>query len=194
MVIADRLVTWSAVIINSSFRRIFAFLSACGFFASAAGFTSSFFGRQPERTLPWLALLFIGVVVVLLPVFLLEYPTSREPTFFYNGFAKGLPAWVAPCVWILQLVALAQFTWLLYHFGFGVPAIRDGEYVIESRGQILQVISTAEYIALGKAWLRMILTIVASFYFVPMMYWWFRRESQPAQQVNSSSRNENPTR
>jgi hypothetical protein len=165
--------------ISSNTRKALASLSMCGFAAGMLAYIVSFLGVPVDRLYPWMGLLCAGMMLLFLPVFILEYPNSRSPTFFYNEFAKGMPKWVAPCEWILALIALVQVIWFAMHSGLGVPALQDGQYVIESHGQVLKVISAAEYLALKEAGLRMFAAMLVSFYFVPMMYWWFRRNGLP---------------
>ena len=161
--------------VSSNTRRVFASLSMCGFAASMLAYILSFFGVPAERVYPWMGLLCAGMMLLFVPVYILEYPNSRSPTFFYKEFANGMPKWVTPCEWILALIALMQIIWFALHSGLGVPAFQDGQYVIESRGQVLKVISDAEYLALKGAGLRMFAAMLVSLYFVPMMYWSFRR-------------------
>jgi len=79
-----------------------------------------------------------------------------------------------------MLVALAHFVWCVVHYGWGAPEIVDGQYVLDSRGRILKVLTQAEYLKLRAVGARAIATILIYFYFTPMMYWWFRRNPQQA--------------
>jgi hypothetical protein len=156
-------------------RRILAFLSACGVSAGASAYIGSFSGVSVDAVLPLMGLLFLGAIALISPIVIIEYPASRTPFYFYSGFARGMPNWVAPCEKMLALIALAHFIWFGVHSGLGFPAIQDGQYVLESRSQVLRVLSQAEYFSLKEAWLRLLASMMISFYFVPMMYWWFRR-------------------
>jgi len=89
-------------------------------------------------------------------------------------FAKGTPQWVAPCQFVLYAIAVAQFAWVGFRSGPGLPAILDGRYVIEARGHVFKVISPVEYLALRATLLRMAAAFMAAVYFLPMMYWWRR--------------------
>jgi hypothetical protein len=169
----------SAVIINSTTRTVLAFLSTLGFAGGALAYALTFRQVPTDTIFPWMGLLCVGMMLLFSPIFVLEYPQSRAPSSFYLGFARGLPGWVAPCEWILALIALTHIIWFALHSGLGVPAVQDGEYVIESRGHILRVISQAEFLALKEAALRMFSTMMVSFYYVPMAYWWFRRNDRP---------------
>jgi len=159
--------------------RFLAFLSACCIAASVFGYMCSFFGAPVDKILLWGALLLIpGWMALLLPMYVLEYPLSRAPSFCWKGFARGMPSWVAPCSWLLSLIAIAHLVWLAVQNGWGVPEIVNGKYVLDSRGRILKVLTHAEYLALTEAFLRAFTAMMISFYFVTMMYWWFR-QSRP---------------
>ena len=113
-----------------------------------------------------------------IPVYALEYPASRALSFSWKGFARGMPSWVAPCSWVLTLVVLAHFVWFIVQSGPGAPAIVDGQYVLDNHGRILKVLTQAEYLTLRGAAVRAFATLMISFYFAPMVYWWFRRNDQ----------------
>jgi len=156
--------------------RFLAFLSACGIAASILGYIYSFFGVPVDKILFWGALLLVpGWMALLLPMYVLEYPLSRAPSFSLKGFARGMPSWVAPCSWLLSLVAVAHIVWLAVQNGWGVPEIVNGQYVLDSRGRILKVLTEAEYLALTEAFLRAFTAVMVSFYFPTTMYWWYRR-------------------
>jgi hypothetical protein len=155
--------------------RFLAFLSACGIAACIFAYIYSFFGAPVDTILPWVIPLILGWMVLFATIYAIEYPASRTPSFSWKGFARGMPSWVAPCSWILSLIAIANLVWFAMHSGLGVPAIVDGQYVLDSRGRILKVLTHAEYITLKEAELRAFATMMIFFYFVPMLYWWYRR-------------------
>jgi hypothetical protein len=158
--------------------RVCAFVAACGITASIFAYMASFSGSLLESVFPWGILLVLGLFALFISMYALEYPASRAPTFFLKGFARGMPTWVAPCSRLLQVIGIAQLVWFAAHSGWGVPTILDGQYVLDSRGQILKVLTKAEYLTLKEAEQRMFAAMVAAFYFVPMMYWWFRGNEQ----------------
>ncbi len=164
----------------SNSRRILAALSACVIIANFFAYIYSFFGASVERIYPWFIPFILGWVVLFSPIYAREYPASRSPSFALKGFARGMPNWVAPCSWLLLLVAIAHFLWFAVHSGWGVPAILDGQYVLAARGHILKVLTQGEYLRLSGAGARMFAAMMVYFYFVPMVYWWFRRNEQNA--------------
>src|SRR6266404_2627443 len=159
--------------------RVLAFLSASVIAACILGYMYSFFGAPVDKILSWGFLLLIpGWMAMVLPMYVLEYPLSRTPSFSLKGFARGMPSWVAPCSWLLSLIAVAHLVWLAVQNGWGVPEIVNGQYVLDSRGRILKVLTEAEYLALTEAFLRAFTAVMISFYFPTTMYWWFRRSDQ----------------
>jgi hypothetical protein len=161
-----------------STRRFPAVLSAFVIAACILAYIYSFFATQVDTILPWSVLLILGWMALFLPIYVLEYPASRTPSFGWKGFARGMPSWVAPCSWLLSVIFVAHLVWLVVQTGWGVPEIVNGQYVLSSRGRILKVLTQAEYLALTEAFLRAFTTLMVSFYFLPMTYWWFRRSSQ----------------
>jgi hypothetical protein len=153
--------------------RSLAFLSAFGIAAGIFGYIESFFGAPVDSFVRWGILLFVGQIALFAPIYVLEYPASKSPTFLWHGFSRGMPRWVAPCAQLLTLLAIAHWVLCAFRYGWGVPAIQDGQYVIAARGKILKVVSPAQYVALKEEELRAFATVIVSFYFVPMMYWWF---------------------
>lgn len=156
-------------------RRFLSILSACVVAASILAYLCSFFGAPVDMIMPWFIPVFLGWMVLLVHIWAIEYPASRKPSFAWKGFARGMPNWVAPLSWILQLFFIANFVWLAVHFGMGAPAIMDGQYVLDSHGQILKVLTHAEYFTLKEVELRTFAALMVFFYFVPMTYWWYRR-------------------
>ncbi len=155
--------------------RVLAFLSACGIAASILGYMYSFLGAPVDKILLWESLLLIPWMALIVPIYALEYPLSRAPSFCWKGFARGMPSWVAPCSWLLSVIFVAHLVCLAVLNGPGVPDIVNGQYVLRSRGRILKLLTQAEYLALMETELRAITTLMISFYFVPTMYWWYHR-------------------
>ena len=156
--------------------RFLAFLWACVIAANIFAYIYSYFGAPVDKILWGFLLLIPGWMALLVPMYVLEYPLSRAPSFSWKGFARGMPSWVAPCSWLLSLIAIAHLVCLAVQNGPGVPEIVNGQYVLDSRGRILKVLTQAEYLALTEAELRAFTTMTIFFYFVPMMYWWYRRK------------------
>jgi hypothetical protein len=160
-------------------RRLLAILSACAIAACIIAYVYSFFGASVDKVLPWVVLLFVGWVALFIPIYAIEYPASRSFSFAWTGFVRGMPGWVALCTKALLLNVIAHLLWSAALYGPGVPAIVDGQYVLDDHGRILKVLTQAEYFAHRGAALRMIATWMIYVYFLSMVYWWFRRYDKP---------------
>lgn len=153
--------------------RILAGLSACAIALSVFAYVASFFGTTVDEMLPWAVIPVLGFMVLFVPIYFLEYPASRRWSWSFKGWARDMPNWVVRCFWLLQLIAIAHFAWSAAQNGLGVPEIVDGQYVLDSSGRILKVLTRTEYLKLRQGMERALATIMISLYFVPMMYWWF---------------------
>ena len=165
---------------GSNLRRVFVFLAACGLALSIVAYVASFSLPQSDTIFRWAIVLFPGWMVFYVSIFYLEYPSSKEPNFAWAGFARGMPSWVAPCSCTLWLIFVAHLVWFGIRTGFGNPEIRDGQYALVTRGRILSVLSQAEYIKLRAVEARMLAAAMITLYFMPAMYWWFRRDQASA--------------
>lgn len=154
--------------------RLAAISSAC-FIAGFLAYIWSFLGAPVDRVLQGGLLFAVLMVVVVAPIYISD-PESRSRLFCWKGFARGMPNWVARGSQLLTLVYLGHLVFCAVRFGWGVPAVLDGQYVIEARGQVLRVISGMEYIALKETLLRTCATMMTACAYIPMMYWWFRRD------------------
>ena len=155
-------------------RRFLLVSRACGFTVSIFAYAASFSVSLKDPAFRLGTLLILGMLALFLPMYVLGYP-ERTPTFFLSSFARGMPSWVVPCAGLLYVIGVAHLAWFIVHAP-GAPVILDGQYVLDSRGHILKVLTEPEYFSLKRAELRMLGSMSAAFYFAPMMYWWYRRK------------------
>jgi hypothetical protein len=165
----------NTVVVTPDIRRFFAFLSACGIAASVLVYIESFSGAAINNSWRWEILLGAGVVALGISIHILEYPSSNNRSFYWKGFERGIPRWVIRSNYLLMLIVIVHFAWYFLLGGFGMPTIKDGQYVLDNHGRILKVLTQAEYLSLNEAQLRIFATLMIACYFMPMMYWWFRR-------------------
>ena len=159
-------------------RRIFAVLSAFGLAASVVAYVGSYIGMSMESMFPWSFVLHVGVFILLLPMYGIDYSVVKDRTFFWKGFAQGMPRSVVPGIRVLGLFFAVHFVLFLIRSHAAAPEIKNGEYVLNKHGQIVKVLTQSEYISLKGAELRLFATGWIFFYFVPTMYWWFPRLRQ----------------
>ena len=89
-----------------------------------------------------------------------------------------MPKWIVPTIKLLGLFFLFHFILFLVQSHAASPQIRDGQYVLDSHGQIVKALTQSEYFKLKSAELRMFAAGWVFFYFVPTAYWWFSRSRQ----------------
>ncbi len=164
------------MVVTPATRRLLACLSVCGLAGSVIVYVQSFSGAKEDNSRRWEVLLGIGAFAVGMPIHFLQQAPSQKWRFYW----KGLPVWASLCNYLLVLTVVAHFVWYHSQGGSGVPAIMDGQYVLDSHGRILKVLTQAEYVTLKEALLRIFATLMSTCYFMPMMYWWFRRNPQQA--------------
>lgn len=152
-------------------RRLLAFLSACGIAASTLVYIESYYGATVGSILNWVVLLGIGAAALHLPIYVIE----KDRMYFTRGFARDMPSWVVPSVKLLGLIVLAHLVWSSVESDFAIPIIKDGQYVLDSRGRILRVLAEKEYLKLKEGELRFFAALLISFPFASMTYWWFRK-------------------
>jgi hypothetical protein len=153
-------------------RRALAVLSLAGIALSIVFYLQSFSGTTADEKEGWIAVLVFGPITLELPMAMMEH-AWRDRTFFWKGFARGMPGWVARCVKLFWLLAVAHLLWFGARTGFAIPIIKDGQYLLSNRGRIRAVISEPEYLALKAEELRMIAAFMIAVYLTPTMYWWF---------------------
>jgi len=152
--------------------RVYAFVSALALSASICIYCASFWGRFVDATFALLAPFLVGALVLNFQIYTRERPTLGGLSFYWN-ITNGMPSWVFRCQLILVITALAHAIWFAVHAGSGVPAVVDGQYVINDHGRILKILTRADYLSLMGAGLRASMAIVAALYFQPCVYWWF---------------------
>jgi len=165
--------------VTPTIAKSFALLSASAIAVCIISYCYSLSGISVDGLLRWGFIVMIPVwMIMVVPMYVLEYPRSREISFSLKGFARGMPSWVAPCSWLLSFIAAVHVLWLALLNGLGVPEIINGQYVLDSRGRTLKVLTREEYLKLTDAELRAFATMMISFYFVTMAYWWLRKTSR----------------
>jgi len=157
-------------------RKVLAFLSASGIAASVVAYSESLSGTTIDERWQWMAVLVAGAVVLQIPMFFLERAELR--TFFWKGLAQGVPTWAVNCIKLAWLVALAHLVWFFLASHRAVPLIKDGQFVLSSRGRIVKVLTQQEYLMLRAYELREFAALMIACYLTPLMYWWFPRNRQ----------------
>jgi hypothetical protein len=147
-------------------RRFLAIVSACGLAAAVLIYAGSIMGTTMDSIFRWAIFLHIGVFVLLLPMYSLEYSAIRSRTFFWKSFAEGQPKWTVRSIQLFGLFLTFHFLFFLAQSRAAAPKIKDGECVLDSHGQTVRVLSASEYRSLKGSELRPFATGWMFFYFV----------------------------
>jgi hypothetical protein len=159
-------------------RKSLAIVSASGLFASIVIYIASYRGATMDGIARWAIVLHIGIFVLLLPMYAVEYSAIRQRTFFSKGFARGMPGWVVPGIRWLALFFTVHFVLFLTQSHASAPEIKNGEFVLNDHGKIVKTLTRSEFYKLKGGELRLFATGWMFFYFVPTAYWWFPRTEQ----------------
>lgn len=105
-------------------------------------------------SIPFVWLLHVGVFVVWLPVVLElrkeqdlqngSFLNRMNPMSFFKTVFKGTPSW-------LVIMSAAGFFYAMINFLLfmqsqtGVPALKEGQYILHNHGQLIKTLSEAEY-------------------------------------------------
>jgi hypothetical protein len=159
-------------------RRFLAGLSACGIAVSIVAYVESLSGTTIGDRSERMIVLGVGVIAIHIPMFVLERSSVKSATLFWKEFARGVPRWGVLCVKSFWLIALMYFVWFYIKSHHAVPLIKDGEFILSSRGRIVKVLTQQEYLTLKSEELRVFAALMFACYLAPMMYWWFPRNAQ----------------
>jgi hypothetical protein len=173
-------------------RKSFAVLAACGLAVSVFAYLGSYAGTTMDSIFRLAIALVIGIFVLLLLMYALDYEAVTDRGFFYKGFSDGMPKWVIPTITVFGLFFAIHFVLFLIESHAASPQIKDGQYVLDNHGQIMKVISQRDYLHLKGAELRLFAAGWMFFYFVLAAYWWFprsrERHSENASRETTTSR------
>ena len=161
-------------------RRLIAVIAAGAFVASLAVYLYSFKGLTFEAIEYWAFALHGGILLCLIPMFVIEQSNLSAQTFFWKEFNKGKPTWVYPTIKLLGLMAVVHFVLFLVLSRAASPEIMNGQYVLNDHGQIRKALTESEYLSLKGSELRIFATGWLFFYFVAAAYWWFPRRKEAA--------------
>lgn len=156
-------------------RRFLALLSAGGFTVSIFAYIRSLFGTTSDHLRPSVAALVVGALMLQVPIPLLERSSVKDRTF-WRAFAQGMPRWAYVCINLLWLIAIAHLVWFFVRSDAAAPIIKDGQYVLSSRGRIRRELTEPKYLILKAGELRLYAAFMMACYITPMLYWWFPRK------------------
>jgi hypothetical protein len=126
-------------------RRGLVTVSVCGLIASVVIYIASYRGATMDGIARWAIVLHIMVFVLLLPMYAFEYSTVRQRTFFWKGFAQGMPKWVVHSIKLLALFFAVHFVLFLMQSHASTPDVKNGEYALDDHGKIVKILTSRSF-------------------------------------------------
>lgn len=157
-------------------RKLLACLSACGIAVSVIAYIQGMSGTTIDDRYQWLVVLTAGAIALQIPIFCLERSALR--TFSWKGLARGLPKWAVNCIKLAWLITLAHMIWFFLESHHAVPIIKDGQFVLSSRGRIVKVLTQKQYVSFTAHDLSEFAMLMIACYLTPLMYWCSPRNRQ----------------
>ena len=155
-----------------------AYLSLCGFVISVVVYVAAF----SESMAGYAALAFVPLILALLPIavtlYATEDPSLRSPAAFWNGIPGLMSQRMILLQRLLAVGMVAHVTWAAWESRRGVPAIIDGQYVLESNGKVFETITRSDYVSLHGGLLRTFAFMLTFLYFLPLTYSWVGQRSE----------------
>ena len=157
---------------NPSYRECLACLSLCGFVASAVAYLMGFNDSTAEAARRGVGFLIVVWLVDFAVLLVAEYPALNAPFAWWKRIPRFMSRRAILVQRFLVIAAVTQAAWNFWRIKHGVPAVIDGQYVLESNGKVLQVISRSEYFSVLEGEVRAVAFGLLCLYFLPLVYWW----------------------
>jgi hypothetical protein len=152
-------------------RRFLAALSACVAALCVLVYAASLTGIRFDEVV-WNGLV-AGAIAVSAPLAFFEHRSLRARTYWRDS-ARAMPLWARATGKAFWLIAMAHFVWFFFSGYQGSPTIQpDGQFVINSHGRILKVLTESEYWTVKAAELRFLISLIMAVCISTMMAWWF---------------------
>jgi hypothetical protein len=164
---------------NPTARKVFWALSVVGIAASVVVYGLSFSFDLVDQLYPLTLPLFVVMWVLGLLMVLDHKASSGTWRWRWNELTVGKPAWVAFWFYLLTVNVAGHFIWSIHENGNGVPAIVDGDYVLDSHGHILKELTAEEYPRLRSLELRSFAMLYLYLCFSHAVYWYYAKNDSP---------------
>jgi hypothetical protein len=158
---------------NPTARKVFWALSVIGIAASVVVYGLSFSFDLVDQLYPLIIPLFLVMWVLGLLTGLDHKASTGRWRWRWNEQTQGKPAWVVFWFYLLMANVGGHFIWMIHEGGKGVPAIVDGDYVIENRGHVLKEITAEDYFRLHSLELRTFAMPYLYLCFAHAAYWYY---------------------
>lgn len=154
--------------------RFLGILSATGFCLALIVHTLTFAHIDVMEVFPSVWLLHIGIFVVFVPlVFSARRLSGANPK--YRDFRSLFPEWANTLITVVFIYAIVNFVVFMFLSHGGVPAIRDGQFILHSHGKLVRVLTEQEYHVQRAYVVRGFSGHWLVFYLVPALYFLFKK-------------------
>ena len=148
-----------------------------GFCLSFVVHVSALLGVDVSAKAPYVWLLHVGIFVVFIPLVISSRKAfGANPSF--SAIRAAFPAWVVALGIVIFAYAALNFLLFILATDGGSPSIKDGKFILQSHGQFIRELSSAEYATCKANEVRGFSGHWLAFYFVPFVYFIFRRRGE----------------
>jgi hypothetical protein len=107
-------------------RKFLSLTAAYGPIASALVYIGSYSGLTMDRIASLAIGLHVGIFVLLIPMYAVEYSTVNDRTFFRKGFARGMSKWLLRGIQLLGLFFAVHLVLFLVQSHGAAPKSKTG--------------------------------------------------------------------
>jgi hypothetical protein len=149
-------------------------LSAMGFTLALVVHALTFAHIDVSEKYPLVWVLHVGLFVVFVPlVFSARKVSGSNPE--YRDFRSLFSGWGNALITVVFIYAIVNFVVFMFLSQGGVPAIRDGQFILHSHGKLVRILTEQEYHDQRAYVLRGFSGHWLVFYLVPALYFLFRK-------------------
>lgn len=123
-------------------------LAAVGLALSVAAHALTFAGVDPQREIPGVWLLHLGIFVIIVPTIFIGRRLSRDngEVEFWQRITKNTPTWLHALTMILFVYTFFNFFYCTRYLNEGgVPSELRGELVLHSHGAVIRKLTPEEF-------------------------------------------------
>jgi hypothetical protein len=152
--------------------RLLGILSAISFTLALVVHGLTFAHIDIMETIPAVWVLHVGIFVVFVPlVFSARRLSGADQK--YRDFQSLFPEWANTLITVVFIYAIVNFVVFMFLSHGGVPAIRDGQFILHSHGKLVRVLTEKEYHVQRAYVVRGFSGHWLVFYLVPALFFLF---------------------
>lgn len=157
-------------------KRSIGWIALGGFIISLAVHAAAIVGTDVQEHLPFIWILHVGMFVVFVPMVLAVRKQPQRGNIM--ALLGTFPPWARILTPLLFVYVIVNFGIFMIGSADGTPALREGRYVLQRRGEVLREISATEFHERNAAVLRGFSGHWLLFYFVPLVFFAARSDAE----------------